>query len=723
MTIAAIQLPLPLPEAFDYQVPDGLDLGLGDVVEVPLGKNLRLGVVWALKEVDGEAEGQGSNLKAVIRRLDTPPFPANLRDFIDFIARYLVTPRGQVLAMILRHPDAMGPGPMERLVVATGEEPARTSPPRARALALAQAPIARAELAKVAEVGSGIVSGMLKAGLLREIERPLDLPFDPPDPDRPARPLSDAQAAASATIADAITAGGFAPFVLDGVTGSGKTEVYLEAVARALRATPDGQVLLLLPEIALTQSILARFEDRFGAAPAQWHYEIGSAQKRRTWREIAAGRARIIIGARSALFLPFAKLALIIVDEEHDGSYKQDDGLRYQARDLAVARAKFEGATVVLGSATPSLETRLNADMGRYQSLALPARFGVAVLPKIALIDLKADPPARDTWLSPTLIEAATQTLARGEQVLFFLNRRGFAPVVLCRNCGHRMKAPDTQSWLVEHRYSNRLVCHLTGFSMPKPDLCPNCASPDGLVSVGPGVERIAAEAKALFPFARIEVFSSDTARNPAAVRDLVGRMERGEIDILIGTQIVAKGHNFPGLTLVGVIDADLSLSGGDPRAGERTYQMLSQVAGRAGRAESPGLALIQTHYPDNEALQALVCGDREGFIQAEIAGRAAMGAPPFGRMAALHLMAQTDEAVDAAAQAATQGLFHVEGLEVWGPAPPPIAMVRGWRRRRFIAQAGRAIDLSAFMGAWRAAFKVPASVRVTIDIDPYSFL
>jgi primosomal protein N' (replication factor Y) (superfamily II helicase) len=489
MPAVSILLPLPLPEAFDYAVPEGMILGLGAFVEAPLGKQTRIGVVWAVKP-----DNDGGNLKPVISKFDTPALTKPLRDFVDFAARYLVTPPGQILAMILRNTEALGPGPMTRLAVATGLLPEKSNAARDRVLALAATPIPRVQLAKEADVGSAVITGLLKGGSLTEIEQAVDVPFGVPDPDRPARPLSDIQRAAAATVSDAIDAGGYTPFLLDGVTGSGKTEVYLEAVASALRATPDGQVLILLPEIALTQSILARFEDRFGVAPAQWHYEIGQPAKRRAWREVSAGRARIVIGARSALFLPFAKLSLIIVDEEHDGSFKQDDGLRYHARDMAVARAKFEGATIVLGSATPSLETRINADAGRYKNLVLPARYGVALLPQIDLIDLKFHPPERDKWISPVLVDAAAETLARGEQVLLFLNRRGFAPVVLCRKCGHRMKAPDTQSWLVEHKYSNRLVCHLTGFSMGKPDVCPTCGAPDGLVSVGPGVERIAAE-------------------------------------------------------------------------------------------------------------------------------------------------------------------------------------------------------------------------------------
>jgi primosomal protein N' (replication factor Y) len=718
MRRAAVLFPLPLPEAFDYAVPEAMDVRAGSIVLAPLGKQSRIGIVWRLEET-----GDASNLKAVERVYSTPPLPAALRDLVDWAARYLVMPPGPVSAMLVRSVEALEDGPFETLVMAGPAPPERTSDARARALAAAAEPLPRAELARRAGVSSGVVTGLIKAGALVEIVRPVDKPFETPDPDRPGRPLSPLQAAAADSLRDAVRAGAFRPVLLDGVTGSGKTEVYLEAVAEALRADPAGQVLVLLPEIALSQAIMSRFEERFGARPAEWHSEIGAAARRRTWREVAHGRARIVVGARSALFLPFPSLRLIVVDEEHDGSFKQDEGLRYHARDLAVARARFEAAAIVLASATPSIETRLNADAGRYAHVVLPSRHGVATLPRIDLIDLKEHPPEKDQWLSPPLRAAMAETLARGEQSLLFLNRRGYAPVVLCRKCGHRMKAPDTDSWLVEHRYSGRLVCHLTGFSMRKPEACPACGAPDGLTSVGPGVERVAAEVAELFPQARAEIFSSDTVQGPVAVRAMVARMEAGEIDILIGTQIVAKGHNFPGLTLVGVVDADLGLKGGDPRAGERTYQLLAQVAGRAGRAERPGRALIQTHYPDNEALQALVHGDREAFIAAEMAGRSATGAPPYGRMAALHLMATSDEAVDAAARAAGEALFSADGVEVWGPAPPPLALVRGWRRRRFLVRADRQVDLSAFMAAWRAAFRTPASVRVIIDMEPHSFM
>jgi primosomal protein N' (replication factor Y) (superfamily II helicase) len=714
---AAILFPMPLPEAFDYAVPDGMVLEPGSYVIAPLGPNQRLGVVWAISEKDS------GNLKTVLQVLPAPPMPEALRRFVDWSARYLVQPPGQLLAMVLRSREALEEGPLETLVQATGEVPPRLTPERARVLAAAGAPLPRQGLAQAAGVSSGVIAGLVRSGALGEVRQPVDKPFEAPDPCLPSRPLSEDQSAARQIVAEGFRTGGYTPFLLEGVTGSGKTEVYLEAIADVLAAEPDAQVLVLLPEIALTQAVMARLQTRFGAAPAQWHSDVPPPERRRVWREIAHGRARIVVGARSALFLPFARLRLIVVDEEHDPSFKQDEGLRYHARDLAVSRARLEGASIVLASATPSLETRNNARSGRYRHILLPSRFGAARLPDVQLIDLKTHRPEPDTWLSPPLVEAMGQTLGRGEQCLLFLNRRGYAPVVLCRTCGLRMKAPDTDSWLVEHRYSGRLVCHLTGYSIPKPDRCPQCGTIGGLTSVGPGVERVLAEARARFPGARVDILSSDTAQSPAQVRAVVQRMEAGEIDILVGTQIVAKGHNFPRLTLVGVVDADLGLKGGDPRAGERTFQLLSQVAGRAGRADLPGQALIQTHYPENEALQALAHGDVEGFLAAETAARADAGIAPFGRMAALHLMAQTTEAVDSAARMAGDALIPAEGVEVWGPAPPPLALIRGWHRRRFLVRADKSVDISAYMAAWRAAWRLPGAVRAVVDIEPYSFL
>ncbi len=499
--------------------------------------------------------------------------------------------------------------------------------------------------------------------------------------------------------------------------------MYFEAIAEALRVDPEAQILVLLPEIALTQAILSRFEARFGAAPAPWHSGLSDKERRRTWREAAHGRARIVIGARSALFLPYANLKLVIVDEEHDGSYKQEDGVTYHARDMAVMRAKLEGAAVVLASATPALETMVNAEAGRYTRLMLAARPGASRLPDVELVDLRRAPPEKNHWLSPWLIQALKETLAAGEQSLLFLNRRGYAPLVICKACGERLKTPGTENWLTEHRYSGRLVCHVTGYSIPKPSVCPACGAKDSLMGVGPGVERVAEEVRVLMPEARIEIFSSDTAMGGDATRGIIERMETGDIDVLIGTQIVAKGHNFPNLTLVGVVDADSGMKGGDLRAGERTYQLLSQVAGRAGRAERPGRALVQTYAPDNPAMLALADGDRDGFLQIERDVRAELGLPPFGRLAAMIVSAPSAEMVEEACREISLAAPNGAGIELFGPAPAPITVLRGRHRRRFLVKSPRNVDLSAYMAAWMARLKPPRPVRISVDIDPYSFM
>ncbi|MDB5457455.1 MAG: primosomal protein, partial [Caulobacter sp.] len=587
--IASVLLPMPLPEAFDYAEPEGLGLAVGDHVAVPLGPRVIRGVVTALRE------GAGGNrpLKPVLHRLDDPPLPAGVLSFIDWAARYAVDAPGWPLAMALRGLRHPPPKP-DKVLVATGLQPARATPARSKVLAAAQAgPLSASALATAAGVSAGVVKGLVDEGVLAVRLVLAETGFPAPDPSLPAQTLNPNQSAATEVLTELLAAGGFQAALLDGVTGSGKTEVYLEAAAAALAADPDAQVLILLPEIALTQAVIARFEARFGAAPAEWHSGVSPPKRRRVWEAAAAGTARIVVGARSALFLPFAKLALIVVDEEHDGSFKQEEGFIYQARDLAVARAKIEGALVVLASATPSLETLWNAQAGRYRWLRLGTRHGAAQLPDIGLIDLRETPPEPGRWLSRPLVEAVAQTLARGEQSLLFLNRRGYAPLVLCKACGEKMKSPDTDSWLVEHRYTGRLVCHLTGFSMKKPEACPYCGAKDSLVSIGPGVERVEEEARHLFPDARVAVFSSDTVFDPGGARALVESMAAGEIDILVATQAAAKGHNFPNLTLVGVVDADLSLRGGDLRAGERTFQLLAQATGRAGRHDKPGRALL----------------------------------------------------------------------------------------------------------------------------------
>ncbi|MGB8273995.1 MAG: primosomal protein N', partial [Alphaproteobacteria bacterium] len=645
-----VLLPLPLEGPLDYAAPPGQTFAPGDLVAVPLGHRERIGCVWdgAGEESESVAEGR---LKAVGRRIDAPPLNASMRRFVEWVARYTCTPEGAVLKMAIGVPGAFEPEPSVRAYALADDADGlagsiKMTPARRRVMETLRSgpPRSSAELAREAGVTPGVVAGLEKAGVLEVVEaRP---PANVPAPDwrRRGLDLSPDQCAAADVLAEKVKAGKFSVTLLDGVTGSGKTEVYLDAIAAALA---DGrQVLVLVPEIALTAQWLERFRARFGAPPVEWHSEVTPASRRRAWRQVAEGRASVVVGARSALFLPFSRLGLIVVDEEQDQSFKQEEGVIYHARDMAVVRASIERIPIVLVSATPSLETMTNVESGRYARVHLPDRFAGAAMPVIEAVDMRRDKPPRQRWLSPRLCAALAETLAAGEQALLFLNRRGYAPLTLCRACGHRMQCPHCTAWLVEHRRERRLRCHHCGFETAEPEACPRCNEAGQLAACGPGVERLADEVAALFPEARVGVMASDTLGGPGAAQDFIRRIENRDFDIVIGTQIVAKGHHFPMLTLVGVVDADLGLSGGDLRAAERTFQLLSQVSGRAGRAERPGRVLLQTYMPEHPVIAALAAGDRDGFYAAESAMRRTLGMPPFGRLAALIVSGADEKAV-----------------------------------------------------------------------------
>ena len=715
--IAKVLFPVNVREAFDYAVPDGMEVRRGDYVFAPIGTQVKLGVV-----TDTATTETDRALKDILEVKSTPALPAHMLDFVAWTARYSVASPGMVLRQVLRSHKALDASATATHFRPSGLIPARMSPAREAVLRLGGPWPARASVvAERAGVSAGIVRGLAKAGGLVAEDLPVDRPFDRPDPDGPAIPLTPAQEMAGRELAELVRREEFNVALLDGVTGSGKTEVYFEAVAEALRL--GGQVLVLVPEIALTQAGLKRFARRFAAAPAAWHSTLGDAERRRTWREVARGRAKLVIGARSALYLPFPDLKLIVVDEEHDTSYKQEEGVIYNARDMAVVRAKISGHSVVLASATPSLESLTNARAGRYAHLELPERPGAVVLPEVGLVGLKEHIPAKGDFLSAPLIDAVREAVVQGEQAMLFLNRRGYAPLIICQGCGEKLRSPDTDSWLVEHRRTGRAMCHHTGFSMPMPRECPECGAVDKLTSVGPGVERVAEEAHRHFPGARIEVFSSDTTMTPAELTERMGRMERGEIDILVGTQMVVKGHNFPRLTFVGVVDGDMALAGGDPRAGERTYQTLVQVAGRAGRADRAGHALIQTHQPEHEALQALAQGDRETFIGVELAMREMLELPPFGKLAGVIISGPEEAKTDRLAKEFVTKAPKAESIEILGPSEPPLGRLRGLYRRRILVQAGPGVNLSAYMRAWAAKQRVPSKYKLHIDIDPQSFI
>jgi primosomal protein N' (replication factor Y) len=733
--VADVLAPVAVDIAYSYRVPAGMHLQSGQFVEIPLGRSHTTGVVWAVREGAG-----GDNLKPIAQLRDWPPLRKPLLDLIDWVSRWTLAPRGMVLRMATRAPEAAAP-PAARLGVRkTGKAPERLTPARLRVLAALgdAASLGKSALADAAECGTGVIDGLVDDGAL-EVVALAPEPIAPvPNPDFAPTTLEPDQAQAAQALVEAVEKGAFSAILLEGITGSGKTEVYFEAVAAALRA--GRQALILLPEIALTAQFLDRFAARFGVRPAEWHSGVPARRRERLWGAVASGEARVVAGARSALFLPFAALGVIIVDEEHEGAYKQEEGVAYNARDMAVVRARLEGAAVVLASATPSIETRVNAEQGRYAWLRLSSRFGARRLPRLAAIDLRREGPPRGRWLSPRLIAGVEEGLSRGEQSLLFLNRRGYAPLTLCRTCGHRFQCPNCAAWLVEHRFRRALLCHHCGHVEKRPDVCPTCQEADSLTACGPGVERLAEEAQALFPQARLLVLSSDFPGGLERLRHQLEEAAHGVYDIIIGTQLVAKGHNFPLLTLVGIVDADVGLANGDPRAAERTFQLLQQATGRAGRGEKPGRGLVQTWQPEHPVIAALLSGDVERFYAQEIQERRRGGLPPFGRLAAIVVSGADRGGAEAYARALARAAFALPPNDRWrlapvggelqegeilllGPAEAPIAMLRGRCRFRLLVKAPRNADLQGFLRALLAAAPPRGGVRVAVDVDPQSFM
>ncbi|GGC21832.1 primosomal protein N' [Novosphingobium marinum] len=707
--------------ALDYRVPEGMAVEPGSVVVAPLGPRQIVGIVWEAERLAAK-DVPASKLRALLEVLPVPPLHTSLRRLIEWTADYYCAPVSAVARMTLASGSALKGGGTTTEYRLTGEEPARLTPQRAQALDLLHGEQATIrELSEIAGVSEGVLRGMVGAGLIEPVTVDIDRPYPRADASFAVPELTAGQAEAAGLFTQSLRSGGFAPFLLDGVTGSGKTEVYFEAIAEALRQ--DRQILVLLPEIALTENFLRRFEHRFGVPPVLWHSSLKSTERRRAWRAIAEGTAEVVVGARSALFLPYARLGLIVVDEAHEVSFKQDDGVRYNARDVAVIRARFEEIPVVLASATPALESMQLAEAGVYRRVELADRFGGASLPGIDTIDLRAEPPERGRWLAPRLVEEMHKRLARGEQSLLFLNRRGYAPLTLCRNCGYRFQCPNCTAWLVEHRFSQRLACHHCGHETSVPETCPECGTPDCLVACGPGVERIADEVAEILPEARTALVTSDTLNTPERIGEFVAAAEEGAIDVIIGTQLVTKGYHFPELTLVGVVDADLGLEGGDLRAGERTYQQIAQVAGRAGRASKPGEVLIQTRHPEAPVIAALAAGDRDAFYDAETEARRHAGAPPFGRWAAIIVSSEDEaEARDTARAIGGRRPNHPD-IAILGPAPAPMALLRNRYRYRLLINARRSAELQDVIREWLGAFDFPPGVRVNIDIDPYSFV
>jgi len=691
----------PIDRVLDYKAPEG-GCFLGAFVEVPLGPRKVLGVVWGA----GRGGYDPAKIRFVNRVLDLAPMTRTMREFLIRAGEYTLTPMSVMLRLATRAPGLMDPPSMRRVYQLNDAfEDGKMTPARERVLGVmedfADAVFTLKELADLAEASTSVIKGLVKLGAVLEVDRPRDMPFRPLAPDFAGKDLTDVQADAAAQLVARVQQRAYSTTLLRGVTGSGKTEVYLEAVAETLRQ--GRQALVLLPEIALTSEFLTRVVERFGAKPAEWHSGVTMTERRRIWKMVGQGGAQLVIGARSSLYLPFRDLGLIVVDEEHDTSYKQEDGALYNARDMSVLRASIAKASVILASATPSLETWVNAESGKYHKITM----------------------ADDRWVSSDLVSHIKARMLKGEQSMLFINRRGYAPITLCRACGHQIGCKTCDARMVEHRFLNRLMCHQCGETEPMPDTCENCGVEGRLAPVGPGVERLAEEAKALFPDAKIAVLSSDLFSSARSLKAAIAEIANGDIDIIIGTQLVAKGHNFPNLTLVGVIDADLGLQGSDLRAAERTFQLMRQVAGRAGRSEKPGAAYLQTYQPEHPVIRAILGGEEEAFWNAEAAERQAAQVPPFGRLAAIIISApEAERAFDLGNHLLRNaGPLQAIGAQIFGPAPAPIARVRSRFRVRMLIKAEKSAPLQRALAQWIAPITLKGDLRLSVDIDPQSFL
>ncbi|MCF6320439.1 MAG: primosomal protein N' [Rhizobiaceae bacterium] len=716
----SVLLPIPAERAYTYAIGPEMTLAPGDIVLVPLGPRQVFGVVWDTQTDDIAA----SKLKQVIAKSDCPPLRATMRRFIEWVADYTISPPGMVLRMVLRTPAAYDPPSPQEGLRFSGVEPERMTSARIKVLELVREEFVwtKSGLAHAAGVSTSVIEGLIKQGVFDRIEIPPQPIVTKPEPGFAAPELSDKQRAAANELVDCVKSDTNPVSLLDGVTGSGKTEIYFEAMAEVFKN--GKQVLVLLPEIALTSGFLERFEKRFGSKPAQWHSDITPKMREKIWRQVATGEVQVVVGARSALYLPFSDLGLIVVDEEHEAAFKQEDRVYYNARDMAVVRGSIAKAPVILSSATPSIESRVNANLGRYQYIRLEERYKQAAMPDLRVIDMRKNPPARGKFISPVLVREISAALERGEQSLIFLNRRGYAPLTLCRVCGHRFQCDDCSAWLVEHRFRGQLVCHHCGHNEPVPEACPGCGTLDHLVACGPGVERLGEEMLELFGDKRIMVLSSDMAGGAKRMRLELDAIAKGEADIIIGTQLVAKGHNFPLMTCVGVVDADLGLSNGDPRATERTFQLLSQVTGRAGRSGRKSIGLIQTYQPEHPVIEAIISGEREQFYEREIAARKSAGLPPFSRLASMVISSADRKKAQSHATAVRLAAKPQSEILVLGPAEAPIARIRGRYRFRLLFRAEKANTLHTYIRQVLARSpRLRGDLRLQVDVDPQSFL
>ena len=720
--VIAVVTTEPFARFLDYLAPEG-GCKLGSFLILPLGKRKVLGVVWG----PGEGNYEHSKLRSAASVINVPPMSYTMRKFLEVVSDYTITPLNLILRLCTRVPDLTKPSVTQKVfsLVSNYSDFKRTPQRDLLISALSKNKMNRLsskEIVSISGVSSAVIAAAVRAGILDEERIERDSPYPTLDPKFNPKKLNLSQIEAYKAIRDLQQQNNFTPILLQGVTGSGKTEIYLEAVANALEN--GQQVLVLLPEIALTSEFFNRVKNRFGEKPAEWHSGITLAERRRVWKMVSSGGAKLVIGARSALFLPFMNLGLVIVDEEHDQSYKQEDGVIYNARDMAVLRSSIEGSVVILASATPSLESWVNAKNGKYKHVSIHERYGQATLPSLLAIDLRKEKLKSNEWISGSLEESVTECLQNKEQSLLFLNRRGYSPTTVCRACGSQISCDECDARMVEHRFINRLMCHQCGHTKVMPEKCPSCGIEGNLAVIGPGVERLAEEAQKKFSTATISVLSSDLYGSAKSLKAEIQKISEGNVDIIIGTQLVAKGHNFPKLRLVGVIDVDIGLQGSDLRAAERTYQLVRQVSGRAGRTDNKGRALIQTYQPEHPVVEAIIKGNDNDFWVSEAKQRKLACMPPFGKLVGIIISSTNLDNVMMLANQLKKNThpLNIVGARVYGPAPAPVARIKGRHRIRFLVKSPKISGLQDAIRNWVSTVSLKGDIRLSIDIDPQSF-
>ena len=726
MAIYGVLLGLVFDDVFDYSY-DG-ELKIGQLVLVPFGREEHVGVVY---KIGKSANIDDKKIKKIKQIINLPLILPSMLTFIEKVSQYNLAPKGLVLKMVLGQKTNQLPKQKIQLlglnIKNENLDGIRITENRKAVFNLLDngQELDRETIIEKSKVSDSVINAMIKSGFLykKEVLINEEAPLQQVSLKKQVELTEEQQLACEVLIKKVNN--GFSATLLDGITGSGKTEVYFEAIAETLKL--GKQVLVLVPEISLTTQWLKRFEKRFGVTPFIWHSEIGIRDKAKTWKAVCQNNAKVVVGARSSLFLPYSDLGIIVVDESHDHSFKQESIVNYQGRDMAVLRAHLEQIPIILSTATPDLETLVNVEELKYDIVKLRKRYAKATLPEIKIIDIKKDKPQKGVWgvsfIAPLLVDELKKNLEKGEQSMLFLNRRGYAPLLICRDCGHRIQCPHCTAWLAEHRITGELICHHCGFKMHTPKRCPNCASEDGLTACGPGVERIAEEVKNRFPTARVEILSSDITSNYKEISEVIRKTTNKEVDILIGTQILAKGHNFPDLTLVGVLDADLGLMGTDLRSTEQTFQLLSQVAGRAGRGERKGVVYLQTLYPDNLILDAVIKHDREAFIDIEKSSRLMLKMPPYGKLAAIIISSTNNELAETTAYLLGKCAPKTDNIQTFGPAPAPLSLLRGKYRYRLLIKTTKNINIQEVIKKWMSMVKIKSNVRVDIDINPYSFM